>query len=123
MYGPETLASITVVASFIVAVISYLLNRLYNLRKLMDRVDTLEKQSVTFLTKENHVLAESNCRREIYRDLKALEEKIERIDRRLEKSEESRDKARGEDLKWKTEMHEAIVEIRTIVKQRLSGSE
>lgn len=116
MLSPENVYHITMVGSFIIGTVGYLARQWYNIKKVMERVQRIEEHEATYVTRRDH----ERLDRDIYRDLKALEKKIESIDNRLEKGETQREQARAEDLKWKTEMQEVVVEIRTIVKRKLS---
>lgn len=114
------LASATIIIGFIGSVIAYIARQWYNMKQLMERVGDIESQEEEilkqYMTIEDHNRIEKNCQREIYRDISDLDTKIESINKRLDKSEELREKCRAEDLKWKATMHETVVEIRTIVK-------
>lgn len=123
MIEVNTLASLTVVIGFIGSVIAYMAKQWHNYKVLSDRVRTLEKSENKilgdYMTKGDHAEMQNNCKQAVYRDMRALEEKIESVDKRIEQGEAQRELARAEDLKWKAEMQEAVVEIRTIVKQEL----
>ncbi len=123
MLGIDVWVGITVIIGFVLSTISFLATQWYNMKQLIERVgdlETNEKEILKgYLTAESHLSMQRSCQKEIYRDMNALEGQIQSIHKRLEKSEEARDKCRAEDLQWKAEMQETMVEIRTIVKSRL----
>lgn len=122
MFSWTTIASIVVSGTGLLGVISYLANQWYGLRRLAERVKALEDQEQSIqadcLPRGEHDEMQAACKAQIYRDIRVLEDKMSAIDSRLRKGEEAREIARAEDTKWKIEIHEAIVEIRTIVKER-----
>lgn len=114
-----TIASVTVSLSGLIAAIAHLGKQWYNIKKLGERVEALEIKeaqiSGDYLTKGEHEDMSAAIQRQIYKDMSALEEKIEAINLKLEKGEAQRELTRAEDLKWKSEMQKTVVEIHTIV--------
>jgi len=115
-------ANLTFISAFAAGVISFLARQWFNLRQLFIRVEKLEaeekKMMDSFMTKEELLTRESACRKEMYSDIKSLDDKIDRIYKNMEAAEICRNAARKEDSKWKKDIGEAVVEIKTIVKER-----
>lgn len=112
-----TLASLSVVATFLMTIVGYIARLWFNHRKLLERVEALEKQK--YLTTLEHDRVQSLCRTDIYKDIAALEGAITRVELRLDKSEEQRDKAREEDQRWKESLAKDVSEISAILKNEI----
>jgi len=118
MIDVTMLASASVVGTFILGIAGGIAKLWYNHKKLLERVDLLETRG--FLTVVDHDKERQICRAEVYRDISNLEASIERINKRLDRSEVLRDKAREEDQKWKEGITKSVYEIGAILKNEIA---
>jgi len=117
MFDLTTIASGTIILTFIGTIAGYVARLWYNHRKLTERVETLEKEG--FMSEKVHLKEQQICRAEVYKDISALESAIARVEGRLDRGEVARDEARKEDVQWKEEMAKQLAEIGALLKNEM----